>query len=99
MALKHSKRMGKSEARAKFLPLVQALARGGGPIEITDRGRVEAVLLSNEDYQRLLVCSKMQLEPARPLTGSMVLVEDLEQAEREVSALFMKSISRSVEAL
>lgn len=97
MAMNSPKRMGKSEARAKFLPLVQALAQGGGPVEITDRGKVEAVLLSNEEYQWLLVRSKTQPALTRSLVGSMVLKEDLEAAERDITGLFEKSLGRGAE--
>lgn len=92
MARNVPKRMGKSEARAKFLPLVQALAQGGGPVEITDRGKVEAVLLSNEEYQWLLVRGKTQPALTKSLVGAMVLEEDLEAADQEISSLFEKSM-------
>jgi len=86
--------MGKSEARANFLPLVQALAQGGEPVEITEHGKVAAVLISNLDYQLLLARAKMQPEPKGSLVGSMILNEDLAAADDQIARLFRASLGR-----
>ncbi|MBI3928488.1 MAG: type II toxin-antitoxin system Phd/YefM family antitoxin [Armatimonadetes bacterium] len=44
-------RLGKSEARARFLRLVERVASGEGAVEITDRGEIAAVLIGYREYQ------------------------------------------------
>lgn len=45
--------MGVEEARAKLGLIAAAVARGGGPVIITKRGRPLAVLLSLERYEQM----------------------------------------------
>jgi prevent-host-death family protein len=94
-----NKRLGKSQARERFLPLVDAVAQGAGPVEITDHNKVVAVLISETDYRWLLAHAEGKPIPSRKLCGSMTIVGDLEQASKEISDLFLDSIKKSAEKL
>ena len=92
-------KIGKSEARARFLPLIQEVSSGAGPVEITDRGQVAAVLMSHQDYLLLLARAhdfpKARMSPV----GTMEIVGDLEQASRELTRSTLESIFRSADDL
>jgi prevent-host-death family protein len=49
MASKIQKRVGKAQAREEFSTLIESVAKGGGAVEITDYGKVSAVLVSEEE--------------------------------------------------
>lgn len=76
--MRKTQRVGKSEARTRFLPLVQSVVESGETVEITDRGRVTAVLLSHQEYLRLLACADAIPQPLRSPVGTMILDADLE---------------------
>lgn len=92
--MRNEGRLGKSEARARFLTLVETVATGGGPVEITDRGKVAAVLLSHNEYMWLLAMASKRPKTRRSLVGSMVLVADLEEASKQLSDMMIQSIHR-----
>lgn len=96
---KEKKRMGKAQAREEFSPLVEAVAAGGGPVEITDYGKVVAVLLSEKEYQWLNVCAQRSKSPKQELCGYLVFDEDLEELSREVAADFDKSLKKTARRL
>jgi len=99
MSLRKSRRIGKSQARANFLPLVRAVAEGSGPVEITDRGDVVAVLLGREDFLWLLAHTTEQPRLSSSLAGSMALNGDLEEADLEISTLFRQSLEQTAREL
>ncbi|HEY9870732.1 MAG TPA: hypothetical protein V6D08_16315 [Candidatus Obscuribacterales bacterium] len=91
--------LGKSEARDKFLPLVDELASRGGIVKITAYGKPVAVLMSHNDYLVLRAKAEQPLEPKRALVGCFELVGDLDEASKEVAAMIRKSIARSTNEL
>ena len=98
--LKHSKRtFGKSEAREQFLPLVDAVSSGAGPVEITERGRVVAVLISKTEYDWMAEYTKHKPQPARTLCGLGELVGDLEEGSAEIAAAFQVSLKTTAKKL
>ncbi len=60
-----TKRLGKSEARQQFLPLVNSVAEEGSRFEITDHGVTVAIVLGYEEYQRLLAQSQSMAKSKR----------------------------------
>ncbi|MBX9724855.1 MAG: hypothetical protein K2X81_25850 [Candidatus Obscuribacterales bacterium] len=96
-ALSH--KLGKAQAREKFAPLVEALALHGGVVEITDYGKVSAVMLGYKDYLELVARSNHPLKSMRTLSGSGVLIGNVNEATSEVSRSVKKSIDKTVEQL
>jgi len=90
--------LGKSEAREKFLPLIDAVARGAGPFSISDRGKAVAVLLSKQEYDWMLAQNKPKTQsrskPKNPLLGSIILLGDLEEGSRQIAEDIQKSIEK-----
>jgi prevent-host-death family protein len=101
MGTKVQKRMGKAQAREEFSTLIEAVASGGGPVEITDYGKVAAVLISEKEYEWLCACAKINAQPKRDPRGFFVLSDDraLEDASREIEADFEQSIQKSASQL
>ncbi len=52
-----------SLARPQLTKLIAELEKGGEPIKITHRGRVEAVLISAEDYDSLIETLEILSDP------------------------------------
>lgn len=92
--MKALKKIGKAQAREQFAPLVEALASGGGVVEVTDYGKVVAVMLGYKEFLRLLAHASERFEPERQLAGSAVLAGDLEQASREIVGSVLDSIEK-----
>jgi antitoxin (DNA-binding transcriptional repressor) of toxin-antitoxin stability system len=101
MAKRIHKRIGKAQAREEFSALIETVASGAGAVEITDYGKVAAVLLSENEYQWLCACAKKNGEPQRDPRGFFVLSDEraLEQASREVAVDFDKSIRKTGQEL
>lgn len=97
--IKMTATLGKSEARDKFLPLVDELASHGGIIEITARGKPVAVLMSHTDYLMLRARGDVPATPKRTLVGSFELIGDLDEATKQVSELMRKAIERGASEL
>jgi len=93
------KKVGKSLARERFLPLINELENQSGAIEITDRGRSIAVLMSYRTYQQIIQKAKVPNKPAFKLSGSMTLLGDLEQGSKEIAEDFLRAIDRSAAEL
>jgi hypothetical protein len=96
---KSLKRLGKAQAREQFAPLVEGLSTVGGLVEITDYGKVAAVMLSYKDYLWLLAQANEPFKPKRQLAGSAVLTGDLEAASKEITASIFESLARSAREL
>ncbi len=92
---KKFKRLGKAQAREQFAPLIERLLKYGGVIEVTDYGKVAAVMLSYKDYLYLLARAGESFEPKRQLAGSAVLVGELESGSNEIAALVFESLANS----
>jgi len=93
------KKLGKTQAREQFAPLVESLSEIGGVVEVTDYGKVAAVMLGYKDYLWLLAQSNQPFKPKRQLAGSAVLVGDLEEASNKITQSVLDSIARSTKEL
>lgn len=96
---KNLKRLGKAQAREQFAPLVEALSTAGGVVEVTDYGKVAAVMLGYKDYLWLLAQAQDPFKPKRQLAGSAVLVGELEKASQQISDSVLESIQKSAREL
>lgn len=92
-------KLGKAQAREQFSPLVEALATNGGTVEITDYGKMAAVMLGYKDYMLLLARAGIPVKPKRQLRGSMILLGDLEEASKEISKLIWDSVEKTASEL
>ncbi len=92
-------KLGKAQARQQFSPLVEALATNGGTVEITDYGKVAAVMLGYKDYIFLLAKAGKPLKPKNQLRGSAILVGDLEEATKDISRLMLESVAKTAAEL
>lgn len=101
MAPKIHKRIGKAQAREEFSTLIESVASGAGPVEITDYGKVAAVILSEKEYEWLLACAKKNSQPKRSPRGLIVLSDDkaLEDASKELRTEFENSITKTASEL
>lgn len=101
MATKIHRRMGKAQAREEFSTLIESVASGAGPVEITDYGKVAAVLLSEKEYEWLLACAKKNTLPKRSPRGLIVLFDDkaLEDTGKQLVSDFEDSISKTASEL
>lgn len=91
--------LGKSEARSVFLRLVEEVAKGSGPVQITDRGEVAAVLIGYSEYQALLIRAGNRQPPRRSPVGTVTILEDLEQASAELAASLRQRLEVRSESL
>lgn len=78
--------IGKARARREFLPLIDTIADGNTPIEITDNGKPVAVILGYNAFQEMysLANSKRAKRKLESLDGSVTIQGDLEQARRQL---------------
>lgn len=101
MATRIQMRIGKAQAREEFSTLIETVANGAGAIEITDYGKVAAVLLSEKEYEWLCACAKKSAQPRRDPRGFFVLSDDLalEEASRQIAKDFENSIKKTASEL
>lgn len=101
MDYKIHKRVGKAQAREEFSTLIEAVASGSGAVQITDYGKVTAVLLSEKEYQWLLACAKNNTQPKRSPRGLIILTDDdaLEDASKQLAADYEKSRAKTASEL
>ncbi len=90
------RRLGKAAAREQFAPLIEALAITGGIVEITDYGKVAAVMLNHKDYLGLLAQSNQPARAKHTLAGSAVLVADLAEASDSITKSILLSVTGSL---
>ncbi len=95
------KRIGKAQARDELSTLIEAVNSGAGAVEITDYGKVAAVLLSEKEYEWLCACAKKNATPRREARGIIVLSDDtaLEDAAKQLAADFDASINKTASEL
>jgi len=99
LSKKNLKRLGKAQAREQFAPLVETLATTGGVVEVTDYGKVAAVMLSYKDYLWLVAQANEPFKPKQQLAGSAVLVGELETASQQITDSVLKSLKKTVREL
>lgn len=92
-------RLGKAEARERFAPLVESLASSGGTVEITDYGKVAAIMLGYRDYMRLLSQAEEPFQSKQQLRGSAVLLGDLEEATEDIAKQVAASVEKTIREL
>ena len=100
-ASKIQKRIGKAQARDELSTLIEAVNNGAGPVEITDYGKVAAVLLSEKEYEWLCACAKRNATPKRDARGIIELSDDsaMEGASKQLAADFDESIAKTASEL
>ncbi len=101
MTRRIQKRIGKAQAREEFSALIETVANGNGSVEITDYGKVAAVLLSEKEYLWLCACAKKNTQPKRNPRGFFTINDEdaLAQASREIADDFEKSLERTAKEL
>ena len=94
---------GKTELRQALLPIVSELQVDSKVIEITDRDKPVAVLLSYQHYKALQALARKAMTPHVEqhvsLMGSVEILGDLEEASREIAAEWEQAIERSAAEL
>lgn len=100
-ATKIQKRVGKAQARDELSSLIETVNSGAGPVEITDCGKVAAVLLSKKEYEWLCACAKKSATPKRDACGIISLSDDsaLGNAARQLAADFDASMTKTASEL
>ena len=98
---KIQKRIGKAQARDELSALIEAVNAGAGAVEITDYGKVAAVLLSEKEYEWLCACAKKDATPKREARGIVVLSDDnaLEGAAQQLATDFEASVNKTASEL
>jgi prevent-host-death family protein len=97
------KQLSLTEARAKLSSLIAEVDKGKGPIAISQRSKVKAVLVDPEwhgrveeelaNYRRLVKQSPLKLR------GSMTLTGDLDKAMAELKKEREQSLDRLIAGL
>lgn len=92
------------EARASLSRLAQEVARGGGPVAITQRSKLAAVLVNAERYERdmaELAQYRRQQRRTRPrsFSGLIEIVSDLEEGSRQLAEEYHAALKRSGDIL
>jgi hypothetical protein len=96
---KNLTKLGKAQAREQFAPLVESLSTVGGVVEVTDYGKVAAVMLSYKDYLWLVAQANEPFKPKRQLAGSAVLVGELEAASKQITDSVLESLTKTAREL
>ena len=101
VVIKFQKRVGKAQARDELSALIEAVNTGAGPVEITDYGRVAAVLLSEKEYEWLCACAEKSASPKRDPRGIILLCDDsaMDSAAKELATDFEASIAKTASEL
>jgi len=84
-----------SEARRRLSALVERVARGGPPIAIGRYGRERAVLVSADQYARLLRAAKRGSPRPRTIEGTMELLctpAELAAESRRLGELWLAAL-------
>jgi prevent-host-death family protein len=97
------KQLSLTEARAKLSTLVAEVDRGKGPIAISQRSKIKAVLVHPEWHERveeeLAHYRKTVKESPFKLTGSMTVVGDIDKALVELRAEREASLEKLIAGL
>jgi prevent-host-death family protein len=97
------KQLSLSEARAKLSTLVKDVNRGKGPIAITQRSKVKALLVDAEWHDRVeeelgYYKKKFKAKPLK-LAGTMKIIGDLDKGFEELKKEREASFERLVKQL
>ena len=92
------------EARASLSRLAQEVARGGGPIAITQRSKLAAILVNAERYETdmaELAQYRRRQRNSRPrsFAGLIKIVGDLEEGSRQLTEEYYAALKRSGDIL
>lgn len=87
--------IGKTEARQRFLPLVSDLKTHPRTVEITEQDNPVAVLLPYNHYVALISQLSKLSGRVPNLTGSVVIVGDLDAASKSIGDELEDAIKRS----
>ncbi len=92
------------EARASLSRLAQEVARGGGPVAITQRSKLAAVLVNAERYETDMAelahyRRQRQKNPPTSLRGLIKITGDLEEASRQLAEEYDAALERSAAVL
>lgn len=103
LGLNYSK-IGKTQARQKFFPLVEDLHKTCSAVEITDHEKPVAILLSYNHWVALMskvaMLSKQERLVKPPdLVGSIEIINDLDAASKKLAAKFSRSHKNTPEIL
>ena len=97
------KQLSLTEARAKLSTLVAEVDRGNGPIAISQRSKVKAVLVDPEWHGRveeeLAHYRRVVKESPFKLRGSMTVVGDIDKALAELRAEREASLEKLIAGL
>lgn len=97
------KQLSLTEARAQLSTLVTAVDKGKGPVAITQRSRIKAVLVDAEWHSRVEEELAHYRRTARSgplkLRGSMKLVGDIDHALKELKREREQSLDRVISGL
>lgn len=97
------KQLSLTEARAKLSALVTAVDKGKGPVAITQRSRIKAVLVDAEWHSRVEEELAHYRRTARrgplKLRGSMKLVGDIDHALKELKREREQSLDSVISGL
>ena len=93
------KKFGKAQARDQFGPIVESLSTGDGIVEVTDYGKVAAVMMSYKHYLWLVARANMPITPKVKLAGSAKLAGDLETASQEINDSILNSLNKTAREL
>lgn len=96
---KNLKKLGKAQAREQFAPLVESLSTDGGVVEITDYGKIAAVIISYKDYLWLQAQANEPFKPIRRLAGSAVLVDKVEVGSQQITESILEGLVKSAREL
>ncbi len=92
------------EERASLTRLPKKVARGGGPVAITQRSKLAAILVNAERYEKdmaELAHYRHQQRKSRPpsFRGLIKITGDLEEASRQLAEEYEAALNRSAVVL
>ena len=92
------------EARAALSRLTQEVASGGGPVAITQRSKLAAILVNAERYEKdMAELAQYRRQPRRvrprSFAGLIKIVGDLEEGSRQLTEEYYAALKRSGDIL
>ena len=92
-------RIGKSEARQNLLPLIRSLHSNKEPIEITEKDKPVAVLMSYSAYELLMTKAGQKKKMSFELVGSLSELDDIEAGSKEIAKDLAEALERRANRL
>jgi prevent-host-death family protein len=87
-------RIGKSEARQNLLPLIRSLHSNKEPIEITEKDKPVAILMSYSAYELLMTKAGQRKKMSFELVGSLSELGDIEEGSKEIARGLTEELDR-----